>query len=76
MDCVTSISQKHQADVLVANRVDNTPGAVFGTAVYRSMDLRLVPSAVPYLPVQSSREEKLRSGFQWLIICAKLKKSV
>jgi hypothetical protein len=56
---VTSTNQKHQADVLVAYWVDNIHGAVFGTAVYRSTDLRLVPNAVKYLIAQSFREEKL-----------------
>jgi prephenate dehydratase len=32
VDYVTSISQKHQADVLVVDWENNTHGAVFGTA--------------------------------------------
>jgi hypothetical protein len=54
VDYVTSISQKHQADVLVVDWENNTHGAVFGIAVYRSIDLRLVPNAVKYLIAQSS----------------------
>ena len=50
---VTSTSQKPQADVLVVNWVTNIHGAVFGTAVQRNMDLRLVPNAVKSLIVQS-----------------------
>jgi hypothetical protein len=38
-DYVTSINPKLQADVLAANWVNNIHGAVFGTAVSRSMDL-------------------------------------
>jgi len=33
VDYATSISQRHQADVRVADWENNTPGAVFGTAV-------------------------------------------
>jgi len=33
VDYVTSISQKHQADVLAVDRENNTHGAVFGIAV-------------------------------------------
>jgi prephenate dehydratase len=54
VDYVTSISQKHQADVLVVDWENNTHGAVFGIAVYRSIDLRFVPNAVKYLVAQSS----------------------
>ncbi|GAG75431.1 unnamed protein product, partial [marine sediment metagenome] len=37
---VPNISQKLQADVSVVNWVNNIPGAVSGTAVERSTDLR------------------------------------
>ena len=33
VDCVTSINQKRQADVLAANWGNNIHGAVFGIAV-------------------------------------------
>ena len=54
VDYVTNISQKHQADVLVVDWENNTHGVVFGIAVQRSIDLRLVPNAVKYLIAQSS----------------------
>ena len=54
VDYVTSISQKHQADALVVDWENNTHGVVFGIAVQRSIDLRLVPNVVKYLIAQSS----------------------
>jgi len=54
VDYVTSISQKHQADVLVVDWENNTHGAVFGIAVLRSIDLRVVPNAVKYFIAQYS----------------------
>lgn len=64
---VTSTSRKPPADVLAVNWANNMHGAVFGTAVKRSMDLRRVPNAVRSFIVQSSSEEKLQNGFQPLI---------
>ena len=54
VDYVTSISQKHPADVLVVDWENNAHGAVFGTAALGSIGLRLVPNAVIYLIAQSS----------------------
>ena len=59
VDYVTSISQKHQADVLVVDWENNIHGAVFGIAVKRKMDLRFVPNAVKYLIASSFLGEKL-----------------
>jgi predicted RNA-binding protein with EMAP domain len=64
---VTSTSRKPPADALAVNWGNNMHGAVFGTVVKRSMDLRRVPNVVKYLIAQSSLEEKLRNGFQPLI---------
>jgi hypothetical protein len=52
VDYVTSISQKHHADVLVIDSKNNTNGAVFGIAVLRNIDLRVVPNAVKYFIAQ------------------------
>jgi hypothetical protein len=73
---VTSTSRKPPADVLAVNWANNMHGAVFGTAVNRSMDLRRVPNAVKSLIVQSFSEERLRNGFRPLITYVTLKKSV
>ena len=53
VDYVTSLIQKHQADVLVVDWENNTHGAVFGIAVSRSMDTRRVPNAANYSNARS-----------------------
>ena len=53
VDYVTSTNQKRQADVLVVNQASNIHGAVFGIAVSKSTDLRIVRNVMKYLIAKS-----------------------